>query len=759
MRHLASRWRPWLLLAVCLGGLGAYLAVNLAREHAQVTARELERLSAQSKVIEVNLTRQLGAINLALESIVADSPYLAAQPDGQKLVIRRLKSMEVSMPSVRTFAVLDGTGVVTASSREELLGRNFRERDYFQTPLRAPSAQTLYVSAPFRTVLGSFVINLVRVMIGPNGEFAGLVLASVDPVDIEILLNSVRYADDMRSMLIHGDGKVFVIEPQNPAVLGKDLSDAGSFFSQHLRSGGPVSSFSGTAYSTGDQRLPVLRTIKPPALAMDKALVIAISRDLDTLFAPWRRDVKNQLLAFGLLALLGSLALWVYRRQRLQQRMSQQRLKLATEAAGVGIWEYDLESRRYHWDSAMFELFGFNPRLVNERNDDWQQLLLPGELARVKAATRAVLRHREAFNLTFQIRRQDGEVRFMRNRATLHRDELGAPIRLIGTTEDVTERKLREADLRIAAAAFECQESIMVTDANQAILRVNQAFTALFGYSVQDVLGRTPRILQSGRQDPAFYAAMWDVIKRSGAWQGEIWDRHKNGQHFPVWVSITAVTGEDGGVSHYVATHTDITLRKAAEEEIQQLAFYDPLTGLPNRRLLQDRLHQAMSQAKRERSHLALLFLDLDKFKPVNDDFGHGAGDELLQAVAQRLQACVRESDTVARVGGDEFVLLLPVIEAAADASAVTRKIHADLMAPFTLSQGLSVHISASTGIAVYPEHGIDETELMQHADLAMYEAKAGGRDRFAVYAPKPESANSPAGADAGAADGPTGTP
>lgn len=759
MSHLTSKWRPWLLLAVCLAGLGAYLAVNLARDHAQIAAQEQERLTTQSKVIEANLTRQLGAINLALESIITELPYWAGQPDGKERAIRRLQSMEVSMPSVRTFAVLDAKGTVTATNREELLGRNFHDRDYFQTPLRAPSSQTLYVSAPFRSVLDKFVINLVRVIPGPHGEFAGLVSASVDPVDIAILLNSVRYVDDMRSMLVHGDGTIFVSQPALVDVIGKNVSVPGSFFRQHLESIRPVSHFEGIAQPTGDQRFVVLRTIQPTDLAMNKPLVVSLSRESRAVFAPWQRDVRNQLLAFGLLALLSSLALWFYRRQRLQHRVSQQRLKLATEAAGVGIWEFDLKSRRYHWDSAMFALFGLNPRLVNERNDDWHQLLLAGELARIKAATRAVLKRRETFNLTFRIRRQDGEVRFMRNRATLHCDEQGAPSRLIGTAEDVTERKLREADLRIAAAAFECQESIMVTDANQTILRVNQAFSDLFGYSAQDAVGRTPRILQSGRHDPAFYAAIWEAINRAGAWQGEIWDRRKNGDHFLVWISITAVRGDDGGVSHYVATHTDITLRKAAEEEIKQLAYYDPLTGLPNRRLLQDRLHQAMSHAKRERSRLALLFLDMDKFKPVNDAFGHGAGDELLQAVAQRLQACVRESDTVARVGGDEFVLLLPVIEAAVDASAVARKIHDALRAPFTLSQGQNVDMSASTGIAVYPEHGSDGTELTQHADAAMYEAKAGGRDRFVVYAPKSGSANSQSGADAGAADTPVGTP
>ena len=760
MRRLASKWRPWLLLALCLAGLGAYLAVKLAREHAQIAAQELERLTIQSRVVEDNLTRQLDAINLALESVVAELPYWARQADGQDVAIRRLKSMEASMPAVRTLLVLDAQGTVILSSRAELMRRNFSQRDYFQAPLRSLNVQALHVSAPFKSVLNVFSLALTRTVLDASGQFGGVVVASVEPIDIEILLNSVRYADDMRSMLVHGDGKVFVIAPQNPAVLGKDLSDAGSFLSQHLRRGRAVSSFSGTAYATGDQRLPVLRTIQPQALAMDKPLVIVVSRELDALFAPWQRDVRNQLLAFGLLALLSSLGLWFYRHQHLQHRMSQQRLKLATEAAGVGIWEFDLKSRRYHWDSAMFALYGLNPRRVNERNDDWHELLLPGELVRIKAATRAVLRQRQAFNLTFQIRRQDGELRFMRNRATLHRDELGAPSRLIGTAEDVTERKLREADLRVAAAAFECQESIMVTDASQTILRVNHAFTALFGFSTLDAVGMTPRIVQSGRHDPAYYVAMWDSIARSGAWQGEIWDRRKNGEHFPVWLSITAVSGDDdGAVSHYVATHTDLTLRKAAEVEIQQLAYYDPLTGLPNRRLLQDRLHQAMSHAKRERGRLALLFLDLDKFKPVNDAFGHAAGDELLQAVAQRLQACVRESDTVARVGGDEFVLLLPGIEAAVDASAVARKIHDALRAPFTLSHGQGVRMSASTGIAVYPEHGSDETELTQRADAAMYEAKAGGRDRYAVYAPKSEPANSQSGADAGAADTPLGTP
>lgn len=736
MNRFLTYWGPWLLLAVGLGGVGVSLALNLQREHERIESVERDRLTAQSKVIEDNLTLQLVAINRALEAVLTELPYWDSRPDGQKAAMRTLKSMEASMPSVRTFLVLDAKGTVTLSNRNELIGQNFVQREYFQTPLKSLSHKTLHVSAPFKTVLGAYVIALTRAIADPHGEFAGVVVATVDLEDIQILLNSVRYADDMRAMLVHGDGQIFVSQPALAEVIGKNVSVAGSFFRQHLESQRPVSHFQGIALSTGDQRLPVLRTIQPADLAMDKPLVVSLSRGWDALFANWQRDVRNQFLLYLLFVLLCLAGLFIYRRQRLQQRMISQRLKLAAQAAEVGIWEFDLKTRRYHWDRAMFDLFGLDPQTVSALNNDWQQLLLPGELQRMKDATRATFKQGQAFDLTFQIRRHDGQLRFMRNRAALHDNGTDVPSRLIGTTEDVTERKLQEADLRIAATAFESNESMIVTDEQAVILRVNRAFSDLFGYTAEEVLGRKPRMLQSGRHDPAFYAALWAGIKNDHAWQGEIWNRRKNGEVFPVWLSITAVCNEEGVVTHYVGNHTDITLRKAADEAIKQLAFYDPLTRLPNRRLLQDRLHQAVAHAKRDGHRLGLIFTDLDKFKPVNDEFGHTSGDELLQAVAHRLQACVRESDTVARVGGDEFVVLLPRIDAAQDALGVAEKIHEVLNQPFTLPGGETVSISSSSGIALYPDHARDETTLTNHADAAMYQAKATGRDRYVLYEP-----------------------
>lgn len=456
------------------------------------------------------------------------------------------------------------------------------------------------------------------------------------------------------------------------------------------------------------------------------------------LAAPWQSSLRSPLLAYLLFALLCTIVLFFFERHRTLQRTINQRLKLATEAAGVGIWEYEPASRRYHWDAAMFTLFGLRPEAASALNDDWKQLLLPGEIDRIRVATRAVIKHRQPFDLTFRIRQPDGQERFLRNRAALYAGEPGSPVRLIGTTEDVTERKMREADLRIAATAFESHESTLITDAQGVIIRVNHAFSTLFGFSAQESLGQTLQLVQSARQDPGFYASLWTTLQHDRTWQGETWHQRKNGDVLPVWLSVTAVSNEEGVVTHYVANQTDITLRKAAEAEINLLAFHDPLTLLPNRRLLNDRLHQAVALAKRDQHRLALIFIDLDRFKPVNDAFGHPAGDELLQLIAQRLLSCVRESDTIARVGGDEFVVLLPHIKTIPDAMGVAEKIHDVLKQPFQLQGAVNatVSISSSLGIGIYPDHAADEVTLMRQADTAMYRAKTAGRDRVDLVAP-----------------------
>ncbi len=298
-----------------------------------------------------------------------------------------------------------------------------------------------------------------------------------------------------------------------------------------------------------------------------------------------------------------------------------------------------------------------------------------------------------------------------------------------------------EEQIRIAATAFEAQEGILITDVEQRILRVNGAFSDMTGYSAQEVIGDTPRLLKSFRHDRRFFVDMWRSIDQEGVWQGEIWNRRKNGEEFLVWLNITAVTNNQSEVTHYVGTMTDITERREAQRQIEHLAFYDLLTELPNRRLLMDRLHQAMIGSTRSHRLGALLFIDLDNFKILNDTSGHDVGDLLLVEVAKRLIRCVREGDTISRLGGDEFVIMLEDLhelpgEAAAQAKLIGEKVLVHLSEPYLLADHVH-HSTSSIGIALFSgqEAGVDD--LLKHADIAMYQAKTAGRNTLRFFDPE----------------------
>lgn len=311
---------------------------------------------------------------------------------------------------------------------------------------------------------------------------------------------------------------------------------------------------------------------------------------------------------------------------------------------------------------------------------------------------------------------------------------------------ELLERKRAEEGLRLASTVVKSvAEAVMVTDADNLTIAVNPAFTTITGYEAEEVIGKNPRMLSSGKHTPDFFKELWETLLRSDSWHGEICDRRKNGALYVKWLSIKAVRDENGKLSNYVAVFSDITERKASEQRMQHLAHHDVLTDLPNRVLFSDRLQQALVQARRDNLHLAVMFLDLDKFKPINDRFGHAMGDLLLKEAALRLQNCVRGSDTVSRVGGDEFIVLLPSIDTQQDALQVAEKMRLALSQPFELA-AQRVFISASIGVAVFPEHGSDEKTLIKSADAAMYYAKSLMRDNVQLFRPdmlaKEESVN-----------------
>jgi diguanylate cyclase (GGDEF)-like protein/PAS domain S-box-containing protein len=343
-------------------------------------------------------------------------------------------------------------------------------------------------------------------------------------------------------------------------------------------------------------------------------------------------------------------------------------------------------------------------------------------------------------SLTFEVDhyRKDGSVFPMEISASLVNVE-GEPL-IQSFSRDISERKLAEERLRVLAVAFETHEAIMITDANARIIKVNQAFQDITGYSSEDVLGKNPRILSAGLQDQVFYAAMWAQLLSRGTWAGEIWDKRKSGQVYPKLLTITAVKDKFGKTTEYVAIFKDITELKRAEDEIHNLAFYDGLTKLPNRRLLMDRLRAALTSSARSNHYGAVLFLDMDKFKTLNDTLGHEYGDLLLIEVAKRIQSCVREVDTVARLGGDEFVILLEdvdefVKEASQKAAVIADKIRISLSLPYMLNNK-EQHSSPSIGVTLYNGNTESAETLIKKSDMAMYQAKDSGRNAVRFFNP-----------------------
>ena len=417
-----------------------------------------------------------------------------------------------------------------------------------------------------------------------------------------------------------------------------------------------------------------------------------------------------------------------------------QLLNFTGELAHVGGWEFDLETQNFHWSLETFQIHDMEPP-IPPSFEVGMNLYTPQYRPLIEAAVQAAIKDGTHYDLELQKYTAKGRLIWVRAQGSaVMRD--GKAVKLIGAMQDITARKAAEAELRIAAIAFESQESIFIADADWKILRTNHAFSRMTGYSAEEALGhRAARLLHSGRQDAAFYSQMTQTLVETGSWLGEVWDRRKNGEIYPAWLIITSVKDAAGEVTHYVVTMTDIAQRKAAEDQIVNLAFYDTLTGLPNRRLLMDRLEKALAQWGRHNRKGALLFVDLDNFKALNDTLGHDTGDFLLEQVGERLRNCVRDGDTVARLGGDEFVVMLEnlsedVLDAASQAESVGEKILETLNANYRL--GTYEHRSTpSIGITLFGEQRETIDEPLKRADLAMYQAKAAGRNTLRFFDPE----------------------
>lgn len=376
---------------------------------------------------------------------------------------------------------------------------------------------------------------------------------------------------------------------------------------------------------------------------------------------------------------------------------------------------------------------------IANRARSFASIIHPDDVAAVAQGVAAGVAVGRSFAVEYRIFRADGTLRWVCERGRPVYDQAGRLRCLDGVIEDVTERVMADRRLQQAASVFEhCNEGILITDTDARIIDVNQAFAQLTGYAREEVLGKTPSILGSGRQPAEFYEAMWDVLRRKGVWKGELWNRRKDGSLYAELLTISAVLGADDTPSHYVGIFSDITHLKQDQEKLKHLANHDHLTKTPNRLLLADRLHQAQARTRRQGGLMAVAYLDLDGFKAVNDRSGHEIGDQLLVQVAERLTASVRALDTVARIGGDEFVLVLTDLKSLAECRQILGRVLTVVARPYRLA-GVEVAVSASIGVAYCASGETDPDLMLRWADVAMYKAKEMGRNRLHFHHRSPD--------------------
>lgn len=726
-----------------LNGLVVVLAA-LAIRDGRITQGQHAGISVQnvSLLLEHDVSAVFDRIDLLLSTTAdeIEQQLVAGRLDESRLNAF-LRKQQSRLPDSISLQVSDaqgrvryGEGVLSGAT-VDLAGR-----DHF-IRLRDDPQAGLVIGRPVQALTSqAWLIPVSRRLNRPDGQFAGVVYATV-PV--------AHFVQMFKALDLGARGLITMRNPDNVSMARYPETQEGGgaigqiAISNQLRSllQSQPSSVTYIAPSPVDQLERVFSYRKTAAYPLYVVAGLAVEDYLDS----WRRDTALTVALVVLFSLVTAVLVWVtlraWRRQLTVDaalRESEMRWSLALEGGDYCVWDWDLRRGQVILSKRGKRMFGFADDEIGNGIAEWEARLHPDDRVQVQADLKRLLRGEVPKHLTeYRVRHKDGSWRWILTRGmVVNRNAQGRALRLIGTHVDVTERREREEALRLAATVFDiADEAVIVTSPDNEIISVNPAFSAITGYAPQEVIGRNPSMFSARTQSKAFYEELWRSLIETGSWRGEVMNRKKSGEVYLEWLTIKRLLDERGRLTHHVAVFSDITARKAAEGRIRHLALHDALTDLPNRALLTERLEQAILRAQRDKARLALLYFDLDKFKLVNDRFGHEVGDLLLKAVAGRVGDCVRASDTVARLGGDEFVVLLPTLHEERDAWAVAEKIRAALSQPFEVA-GHTLEISTSIGLAVFPDHGSSEQVLARNADAAMYQAKKSGRNRVVLYQP-----------------------
>jgi len=476
--------------------------------------------------------------------------------------------------------------------------------------------------------------------------------------------------------------------------------------------------------------------IKPVGILTRQLRFIRSANDLTLDVTMDRNDEVGGLSQeFG--SLLRKLSKQIDDRQKSEDalRHSEERLQEAQQVAQVGSWELDLTNGRWWWSNELYRIHGREIEAGPPSADEIRASIHPDDRDRVETAFRALIEQGvDSRGAEARVMTGAGDIQHHHVLWSVERDSEGRPLRAYGTVSDVTDRYRSEEALRRAAAVFEtATEAIVISDPFGNIIDVNSAFSSITGHNRDDVIGEKAEILDAGRHDFEFFQGVAAEVEQSGKWEGEIWIRHKNGSPIPAWASIGRTLGRESSTEQIVAVFNDMTERKDAEEVIARQATVDLLTGIPNRALFIDRLSQETLRSEQGGHGVALIFIDLDGFKKVNDTLGHAAGDEVLRISAARIKQSIRNIDTAARVGGDEFAVIVPKLHDPVDAEAVAKRILAEMAGPMNVN-GQDIRTTASIGIAIFPADSEDDAGLLRDADIAMYRSKNNGGNSIEFF-------------------------
>ncbi|MGM0983012.1 MAG: bifunctional diguanylate cyclase/phosphodiesterase [Pseudomonadota bacterium] len=649
-------------------------------------------------------------------------------------------------------SLVDAAGRVIASSASYWPpGYNVSTRPFYLAFREDASLESLVTPlywSPFRQTY--HLVHALRLQ-GPDGKFLGLAL---------VRLNPAIFGESLARLGMTQGESIAILDTEMRLITRRPAFDEGGAMEVL---GTPVSEPLTRAFLDSGEESTTLRADSPldgeeRLYAMQRVgglpLMVVVGEELEVLLAGWWQRLWLQGGIFLVVAVLGW---WLLRhylgRLRLEGELRQRLVEREQARRTVQDREARLQALVGSIQDMIF-VFDAQGHFVYVHAVDRDQLLEDPEslLQRhySEVLPKAVARRFDQALVELQATGEPVETEYRVTLAGVPRDfqAILSPLveegdgysGILAVVREVTQFRATEAQLRIAATAFETHMGMVITDDQARILKVNDTFTHITGYSEAEVLGRNPSLLSSGRHDEDFYRHLWKCVNENGSWQGEIWNRRRSGEVYPEWLTISAVHDEAGKLTHYVATFSDITQHKAAEAEIHQLAFYDPLTGLPNRRLMLDRLEGALKDSYRSNQFGALLYLDLDNFKQVNDTLGYHAGDQLLQQIASQLGGSLRASDTLARLDGDEFAVLLHDLgrnteRVATLVERIAHKLLGTLRVPFSLA-GSSVTMTGSIGITLYRDHATTLDEILQQADMALFQAKQAGRDTLRFFDP-----------------------